>query len=496
MTTTEASDGIPFVAVLCVEGYQTGDGRYLEPGTGSWRQLPQPLMVQTVNGDGHTGSVIGARIDTIRMDGRRMMAEGVFDNGPDGQEFARLVHDQMLRFVSIDMADADVTIEPIAYDDEGFPTETLARFGPYQIMGATVTAHPAIDLAVIWLKSDPAPAEAYAQLPEPLGPPVPMPEMDSILLASAEPTLALIASGEVHPPRAWFEMPEPDELTAVEITDQGQFYGHVAPWDCCHIGFLNRCVEPPRGCDYDRNYHLGIVVTTEGDKIATGPLTIGGGHADERLSAAAALARYDDAAIGGANIRVTEGKYGLWACGAIRPGTSDEQIAMMRASAPSGDWRPLGGKLELVNVHYVNTPGFPVPRLQARVASGELVGLTASIGHEDVRAVASHFETGYVQGIVEGIESAVPDVEAAVAEVARQIAGPTESNIPDDDPAPVLPTDPPEPTVDDRLARIEHAISPLLETQRDEILARHPAPPEPSPLEAYLASRENTEPSG
>ena len=90
-------DGVPFVAVLCVEGYQTPDNRYLEPGMGSWRQLPQPLMFQTVNADGHAGAEIAARIDTIRMDGRRMVAEGVFDNSAAGQEYARLVHDHFVQ---------------------------------------------------------------------------------------------------------------------------------------------------------------------------------------------------------------------------------------------------------------------------------------------------------------------------------------------------------------------------------------------------------------
>ena len=286
------ADGVPFMAVLCVEGYMTGDNRYLEPGLGTWRQLPQPLMFQTVNADGHAGAEIAARIDTIRMDGRRMVAEGVFDNSVTGNEYARLVHDQMIRFVSIDVADAEVTVEPIAYDEDGYPTEVLARFGPYQIMGATATAHPAIDLAVIWLKSDPAPAEYFVPLPEPLGPPAPMPDMP--LMASAvEPTIALLASGEVRPPAAWFADPDLTELTPITVTDAGRVFGHVAPWGCCHIGFMDRCVEPPRGGDYSR-FLVGEVVTREGDHVPTGTMTAFGAHADDRLNEANARAHHED----------------------------------------------------------------------------------------------------------------------------------------------------------------------------------------------------------
>lgn len=444
----DTTDGEPFAAVLCVEGVDTGDGRYLEPGMGSWRNLPQPLMAQTTIPEmgGHAGAVLAGRIDSIRMDGRRMMAKGVFDAGPEGSEAARLVNDQMLRFVSIDMAECDVVIEPVAFDDEGYPVEVLARFGPYEIMGATATPHPAIKQAVIWLTRNPAPAEVYDALPEPLGAPRPMPEPESMpLLASAEPvTLALLASGEAKPPTRMFLVPEADELTPLTVTEEGGIYGHIASWDCCHIGFLNKCVTPPRGAEY-ANFLTGSVLTADGDRIPTGTLTAWGGHPDERLSAEAARAHHDDVSMACADVTIRDGKIGPWVSGAIRPGVTEEQLRVMRGSAPSGDWRPIRGKLELVNIHYVNTPGFPVPTLRARVASGELVGLVASIGH-----AADEPETAEP----EPVEVAEPDT-----------------------------------TVADRLAVVERAISPLLNIAHDAIAAKHEAPPEPSALERYAASK-------
>jgi hypothetical protein len=52
------------------------------------------------------------------------------------------------------------------------------------------------------------------------------------------------------------------------------------------------------------------------------------------------------------------------------------QIRALRASAPSGDWRPINGSLELVAVCQVNVPGFPIAR--ALVASGKVMALVAA----------------------------------------------------------------------------------------------------------------------
>lgn len=470
---TESTGGIPFVAVLCVEAYETGDGRYLEPGMGSWRELPQPLHFQTVQPEmgGHAGAEIAARIDSIRMDGRRMMAEGVFDDSDRGREYARLVHERMVRFVSIDVADADVVIEPVEFDEDGFPTETRARFGPYKIMGATATSHPAIDLAVIWLKSDPAPDELYANLPDPLGPPAPMPDMEPMLLlasaSEAAPTLALVASGAVKPPAAWFEDPKLTELTKIRVTDEGRIFGHIAPWGCCHIGFLNRCVEPPKGSDYSR-FLVGYRTTAEGTEVPTGTITAGGLHADDTLDEHAARAHHDDVSSAMGDVTIGEDDFGPWVAGAVRAGVTDTQIEMLRASGFSGDWRPIGGRLELINVHTVNTPGFPVPTMRARVASGELVSLTASIGTDGSR-VGEALPEGVTR---EGTE--VPLDETGVLNADADTEG---------QPWPVTePTDAPNP--------LDTVLAPVLEAQRDELLERHPAPPEPSALQRYLASRE------
>ena len=40
----------------------------------------------------------------------------------------------------------------------------------------------------------------------------------------------------------------------------------------------------------------------------------------------------------------------------------DDDLRVLRALTPSGDWRGVNGNLELVSILAVNTPGFPVAR--------------------------------------------------------------------------------------------------------------------------------------
>ena len=89
-----------------------------------------------------------------------------------------------------------------------------------------------------------------------------------------------------------------------------------------------------------------------------------------------AVKHYDDTASAMCDVHAGEDAYGIWVAGALRPNVTAEQIRAIRASAPSGDWRPIHGRLELVAVCQVNVPGFPVTR--ARVASGQVYALVAA----------------------------------------------------------------------------------------------------------------------
>jgi len=140
------------------------------------------------------------------------------------------------------------------------------------------------------------------------------------------------------------------------------------------------CVTPPRGATY-AYFHTGEVLTAAGEPVAVGHLTFGTGHADMAASGAAAAAHYDNTATVAADVRAGEDRHGIWVAGALRPTLTDEQVREFRAAPLSGDWRRIGGRLELVAALAVNTPGFPVPRTRARVlvASGHEQTIVAAL---------------------------------------------------------------------------------------------------------------------
>jgi hypothetical protein len=167
--------------------------------------------------------------------------------------------------------------------------------------------------------------------------------------------VASVVAPEV-PPAAWFADPQLTELTPLTITDDGRVFGHAADWEQIHVGIPGQ--KPPRSRTGYANFMVGATLTDEG-VYATGNLTVGGGHADERLGYAAAAEHYDDAGTAVATVTAGEDQFGIWVAGAIIPEATPGQIRALRRSPLSGDWRYIGGNLEAIAFHAVNTPGFP-----------------------------------------------------------------------------------------------------------------------------------------
>lgn len=186
----------------------------------------------------------------------------------------------------------------------------------------------------------------------------------------------LVAGGfPVNPPDDWFADPQLDGPTPMTVDDDGRVYGHLATFDQAHIGLPGRVRAPKSRSNY-AYFKTGQLVTASGKKVNVGQLTLAGGHAPLQADAAAAVAHYDNTASACADINVGEDRWGIWAAGALRPEITPTQLRTLRASAPSGDWRPINGNLELVACCQVNVPGFPIMR--ARVASGAITSLVAA----------------------------------------------------------------------------------------------------------------------
>lgn len=175
-----------------------------------------------------------------------------------------------------------------------------------------------------------------------------------------------VSSFPVQPPAAWFTDPGLSGPTQLTVDADGRVYGHLAAWNVCHTGIGNRCVTAPRSITGYKHFKVGTLVVDNGQTIQVGKITLGGGHADPQLGFIPAAEHYDNTCAAVAVVNCGEDKHGIWVAGALVPGLSAERVAELRRSPLSGDWRRIGGNLELVAALAVNSPGFPVIR-----ASGE-----------------------------------------------------------------------------------------------------------------------------
>jgi len=204
--------------------------------------------------------------------------------------------------------------------------------------------------------------------------------------ATSESSASVLVAAIVipdEPPRSWFDEPHHDRLSPVRVSDRGRVSGHLAAWDSCHIGMLEAgCTAPPRTKSGYAHFHTGEVRCLGGERVAVGHISCRGGHASTALSAPEAQAFYDDTDSVVADVRVGEDRFGIWVAGALRPGCSPAEVRVTMASDVSGDWRWIGGALELIHVTSVNVPGFH-KRAYVRQDHGMVAALVAPLDNDD-----------------------------------------------------------------------------------------------------------------
>lgn len=174
------------------------------------------------------------------------------------------------------------------------------------------------------------------------------------------------SAGPLVPPASWFGWQDIKTDPGLTITPEGQVFGYLAPWKQCHMSVgRGRCMKAPKSKTGYQFFHLGSVevdnpLTPNQNMVKVGRLTVGGGHADVSLGVMPTIEHYDNAGSTVAVVRAYEDQFGIQVAGAIVPTATPEQVAMLRRSPLSGDWRAVGGNLELVAALAVNVPGFPV----------------------------------------------------------------------------------------------------------------------------------------
>lgn len=168
-----------------------------------------------------------------------------------------------------------------------------------------------------------------------------------------------------------------DPRVGIEVTDN-HIYGYMAQWGVCHIGIANVCTEAPMSKTDYWYYATGVVDTAEGP-VRVGQITMDTGHASLRANAKVAAAHYDNTGAAVADVAVGEDDFGIWFSGVLRPTITDDQLHALRASGRiSGDWRTIGGNLELVAGLVVNVPGLPIPHTLVASADGVQTALVAA----------------------------------------------------------------------------------------------------------------------
>jgi hypothetical protein len=389
----EAAEGIAYSRRLA-------GGRDFTDVEWSWRDptaMFLPLRLMTVEAPGHEGAVLAGFIDSIENRDGTIWAEGGFLDTEEGRQARDLLvaADGRPFGVSVDPGENTAAEEVCTEEDaDGWCVAADMIFDRYEVAGLTMTATQAFEEAGIVLAvpaADDVDVEAVA--------------------ATADVSYAIAALiTPDRPPRSWFETPEPEEGddllvdqsaipgtgrwgVPLKVTDDGQVFGHIAVWGTCHAAFEDVCVTPPSSPSGYARFHTGEVVTAEGDRVASGPMFVGTDHPNRRLFLDAAVDHYAHSGVAFADVRATDGRWGIWVAGSLRPGLSPEQVRVAQGCSPSGDWRSSNRALELCAVLAVNTPGFEVAREvmtasgwtvadaarpAARIEAGQVVSLTAA----------------------------------------------------------------------------------------------------------------------
>ena len=413
----EAASDFDWDGVLIVEGLPSGDGRMIAAEALTWRELPIPLMLQTVNAQGHEGAIICGSIHSIEREGQNILGSGNFDSGAAGQEALRLLTEGTMRGVSADID--SVVVEFLTEDGNAVSIEDVMMNGVEalevlvegRIMGATLTPFPAFQEAHVKVIAAASPDEAMVasgssyqgdvwRVPSPIGMWVAGQEQPTIVASArlnslvASAAAAEIVSVPAKPPVAWFDHVEMEEPTPFTVHPDGRCFGLIARFGSCHIGFQDRCVDVPRtGSNYKHFLNKSVLAddgSESGVLVATGNIFMDTVHPNLRLKASDAAAHYADTGCAVADVTLYENDFGIVAAGALRPDLTESQVRRFRGSDVSPDWRSIKGRLEAVGLLSVNVSGFVVEGL---VASGAEVsyarGRFDSVANEVTALVAA-----------------------------------------------------------------------------------------------------------
>ena len=183
-----------------------------------------------------------------------------------------------------------------------------------------------------------------------------------------------------------FKNPNLHAPTPIRVLADGTVFGHACDWNRVHTALPG--VRAPRECNPDYPYfHLGGY-EWKGQEIDVGKITFHALHADVRLPADEARAHYENTASVAAYVKAGNDAHGVWFCGRVAKGLSDEDVEALRGASVSGDWRAYQGRRELIGMLACNVPGFPIERERVMVAGASLALVASGVIPNDYVSTA------------------------------------------------------------------------------------------------------------
>lgn len=351
---------------VALVGEATSDGRVLAADIDlTVRECPLPMMWMKQTGSGyggHTEAFTTGVIESASLGDGVINASGYLLNTPEADECAsELAHGVTAPSVDLAATEWKLTdengkeVSDEDYWDAPLDATFYMTITKAELIGTTLVATPAFGTTKLELN----------------------PERESRDVA-----LVASAAADFRPrvyPAKFFADPKLDGPTLPTMDDDGRIFGHLACFGECHRSIQSQCVMAPRSRSNYAQFHTSPAVRLDdGSSLPVGRLTVGTGHASDRLGGAAAMAHYDNTGACFALVRVGEDDHGVWFSGVAHPAATTEQIEAGITAPLSGDWRNFGQGLELVAALAVNTPGFTARGRDD--SEGRPVALVASLG--------------------------------------------------------------------------------------------------------------------
>lgn len=172
---------------------------------------------------------------------------------------------------------------------------------------------------------------------------------------------------------------------------------------------MEGCIKPPKGSPTSYEYaHVGETITADGDSIKTAVIAGGIPHPDNNAPADLVPNIYANTGHQVMRVRYGQDDNGLWFAGALFPNLAEHEVATIRASALSGDWRwqtqfrkDNEGAYDFSGAIMVNIPGYRVEtdgllagRSETIMASSKPIEETMSDKHEPIIATSEESTCG------------------------------------------------------------------------------------------------------